>query len=284
MYRPPSVSPDGRWIVLSQTGFDLVLVDVVTHRQVEVPGPGSPVVAWSPDSRHFAYVPEAAGVAELYVYDIQSGRTERLIALEEGGDDAWMVIRDVVWSPDSRYIAFACCFTSIQSDYRGDLVGEIWRLDVSSRQIEAVGVITTSVASNPRLCWAADGRLVVMTELAPVTHCSYTPLRSPVAISPDGVRVARLAPVSWDGSDWSGPSRLSVVEVATEQVLWQQELTINAKAVAWSPDGRHLVLDDELAHSPIWEVEMGDADGLEPILEDGFLLEVVSQWSTQPDS
>jgi len=57
MYRPPQVSPDGRWISLSRTGLDLVLVDVAARTQRKLPRPGAPIVAWSPDSRFFAYGP-----------------------------------------------------------------------------------------------------------------------------------------------------------------------------------------------------------------------------------
>lgn len=278
---PPQVSPDGRWIALSQSGFDLVLVDVTGHAQARLLQPGAAVVAWSPDSCCLAYASGIEGT-ELYLHDIQSNQTERLITIEQEGSE--MGIRDVVWSPDGRYIAFACCFASIHSDDRGDLVGEIRRLEVTSRQIETVGTITATIASSSPLCWTADGQLMTTANPTPAARCSDTPRRSPIVISPDGVRVAKLAPISWDGFDWSGPSRLSVVEMATDQLLWQQELTINATTVAWSPDGRYLLLDDDLAHSPIWRIKVGGTDGLEPVLEEGFLLDVLFQWSIQPAS
>jgi len=277
-YRSPQVSPDGRWIALSQTGLDLILVDVATHMQTRLPGRGAPIVAWSPDSCHFAYAPEPVDGAQLYLYDVRSGQAERLIIIEE--DTSGIGIRDVVWSPDGRFIAFACCFVSAHPEEQGDLVGEIQRFEVATRQTEAVGEIRASVASSQRLCWTADGQLIATTSPAPAAWCSYTPPRSPAAISPDGLWFAKLAPISLGQSDWNGPSRLTVGEVATGQVLWQQELTISAKTVAWSPESQYLLLDDELADSPIWRIRADGTADLEQIVEDGFLLEALFQWSS----
>lgn len=278
IYRPPQVSPDGRWIVLSQTGLDLILVDVVTHARTRLPGRGAPIVAWSPDSCHFAYVPEPVDGAELYLYDIRSGQAKRLIVMEE--DTSGVGIRDVVWSPDGRAIAFACCFASAHPEYRGDLVGEIRRFDVVSRQTEVVGEIRVPVAGSHRLCWTADGQLITTTGPIPDACCSYAPPRSPAAISPDSLRFAELAPIPSGQPDWSGPSHLIVGEIVTGRVLWQQELAINAKTVAWSPDSQYLLLDDDLADSPIWRIEADGTGDLEQIVEDGFLLQVVFIWQS----
>jgi len=278
VYRPPQVSPDGRWIALSQTGLDLILVDVATHTQTRLPRPGAPIVAWSPDSCHFAYAPEPFDGAELYLYDIRSDRTERVVTIEEDGSG--MGIKEVVWSPDGRYIAFACCFVSAHSEHRGDLVGEIRRFEVATQRTDVVGEIRTSVASSPRLCWTADGQLIATTSPAPGAHCSYAPLRSPAAISPDGLRVSDLVPISSDRWEGSGPSRLTVGEVTTGRVLWQRELAISATTVAWSPDGQYLLLDDNSDRSPIWRIKADGTADLEQVVEEGFLLQVFLQWSS----
>lgn len=195
MYRPPQISPDGQWISLSQTGLNLVLVEVATHKQKKLPRPGAPIVAWSPNSRFFAYVPESTtDHNDLYIYDVEAGRAERLLRLKSG---EWGGIRNVVWSPDNRLIAFACCFESQATT--GDATGQIRCIEVASGQMDTVGEIKTTVASGSQLCWTADGH--VTTDPDQGVRCSHR-RRLPIAVSPDGTLSASLSPLSPDDT-WS---------------------------------------------------------------------------------
>ena len=272
-YRPPLVSPDGRWIVLSTTGLDLVLIDVQTRQSIPLPQPGAPVAAWSPDSQAFAYIPESnTPNRDLDIYEIPRGQVNRLLSFEAGeGNNT----RDIVWSPDSRWIAFACCFKSAQTDvYIGQLVGRIQQIEVSSRKVEAVGEITSSVASSSRLCWTAEGKIA----LGQGIRCSYAS-PPPYTLSPDGKQIAALAPVSAEDVSWAGPSLLTVSQTATGKLVWQRRLSAaSIQTVIWSPDGQYLLLDDDREHTPIWRIKADGTNEPEKIMEDGFLLDIVPQW------
>jgi len=271
MYRPPQVSPDGRWISLSRTGLDLVLVNVASHTQKKLPRPGAPIVAWSPDSCFFAYVPESTtDDNDLYLYDVEAGRAERLLRLKSG---EWGDIRNVVWSPDNRFIAFACCFESQATT--GDATGQIRRIEVATGQMDTVGEVKTSVASGSQLCWTVDGHVTVDPDQG--VRCSYR-RRLPIALSPDGTLSASLSPLSPDDAWWTGPSALTVTKASTNEVVWQREMAGNTKKVFWSPDGSYLILDDDGNCSPIWRTKADGTGDVETILEDGFLLDVVLQW------
>jgi len=275
-YRRPQVSPDGQWIVLSQRDLTLILVNAPEHTQTRLPGPGALNVAWSPDSRYLAYVPQSqTDSVVLYLYDIQRGQADRLFNVER---TTGLGIHNVVWSPDNRFIAFDCCFAAPPSGvYTGTLVGEIRSIEISTRQAQTDGKVETSVAGgSDQLCWTADGQ--VTTNPAQGVHCSYTP-PAPYAFSPDGEQLAVLAPLSPDDTWETGSSRLTVSKAATGEILWQREISVAAvQAVAWSPDGQYLLLDDTEIHSPIWRLKTDGTSDLKEIVEDGFFLDIVRQW------
>jgi dipeptidyl aminopeptidase/acylaminoacyl peptidase len=272
-YRPAQVSPNGQWIALSKTGLDIILIDVSTHKQIKLSGPGSPFVAWSPDSQSLAYVSESnTDSSDLYRYDIQLGRLDHLVSLAKGEGNT---TRYVVWSPDGQFIAFACCFEPVQSDvYTGEFIGKIQQIDVATHQVETAGEIKSSVASLARLCWTADGRV----STGHGVRCTYQSLL-PYAQSPDGTQLASLSPLSPDDAGWIGSSLLTISQVATGQILWRRDVRVaNAKVVLWSLDSRYLLLDDAQAHSPIWRITADGTSEFEEIVKDGFLLGQVPQW------
>jgi Tol biopolymer transport system component len=275
---PVQVSPDGRWITfLGQRGR--ILVDVTTRTQIGLPTPHVAIGDWSPDSRHFAYAPESIGNQVLYSYGIEQGQATRLLDLPIVDGEAGGGIRDVVWSPDGRFIGFACCFTIPTDVYTGTLVGQIRQIEVATGQMETVGETQSSVAASSYLCWTADGHLTA--DKSQGIRCSYERSRYP-AVSGDGSKYASLGSSSPDDSSWTGPSRLTVSEAATGEVLWQREISGTLKTVTWSPDGQYLLLDDDLDRSPVWRIRSDGSAELELIIEDGFLLGVILQWCQTP--
>lgn len=275
IYRPPQMSPDGRWVALSRTGRDLVLVNVETGDQKQLPQPGAPFVTWAPDSDRFAYVVETSaesvedGKSALYLYDVTEEKTTRLLQRDK---PAGVGIVRIVWSPDGRQIAFGCCFTS-QAD-SGTRLGQIQKVDVASGQFQTTGEIRSSVGGGaPPLCWTAEGEVVIKHNVAPATavRCSHERLW-PNALSPDGKLVAGLAAAEAEDERWAGPSRLTITQVDTETIVWQRDLPMSAKRITWSSHGRFLLLDDEKPHSPIWRIPADGAAAPEVLVENGYLL------------
>jgi Tol biopolymer transport system component len=276
---PVQVSPDGQWITFLGQRVR-ILVDVTTRTQIGLPMPHAAIGDWSPDSRYFAYAPEPIGSHQvLYSYDIQQGQTTRLLDLPIDDREAGGGIRNVVWSPDGRFIGFACCFTIPTDVYTGTLVGQIRQIEVATGQMETVGETQSSVAASSHLCWTADGHLTA--DKSQGIRCSYERSRYP-AVSGDGSKYASLGPSSPDDSSWTRPSRLTVSEAAMGEVLWQREISGTLKTVTWSPDSQYLLLDDDLDRSPIWHIRSDGSAELEPIIEDGFLLGVIPQWCQTP--
>ncbi|MBC7227323.1 MAG: hypothetical protein H5T61_08825 [Thermoflexales bacterium] len=280
---PVQVSPDGRWLTFlgEHTRF---LIDVRTRTEVglpilhALPAPHAPTGDWSPDSRYFAYGTDEG----LYLYNIQQNGTTRLVDSPMLGR-AEADVREVVWSPDGRFIGFACCFAPAPEEPDA-WVGQVWKLEYATRQMERVGEIRAYVAKSNPLCWTAEGQLAAAEELADGdqdTRCSKLrlaafPLIGPV--SPDGTKQIALGPSSPDDSSWTGPSLLRVVEAATGQVLSQREIPWRVAMVSWSLDGQYLFLDDGEGTSPIWRVRADGRWGLLTVVEDGFLLGVIPQW------
>jgi WD40 repeat protein len=277
--RPPQVSPDGRWIALSQTGYDLLLLDVATAAQQALSPPGALLVAWAPDSQSFAYTPERQSLAHapsdgrIYVYDVQQ-QTGRYVL----DDEAQSNLINLVWSPNGRFIAYSCCFEWGTEPGSSASMGQIRRLDVTTSQSEIVGETWSSVGGgSPALCWTADNRVETVETVVAAVRCSYRGL-SYQATSPDGAHRAWLQAATVEDEHWSGPSVLTVEDVATGEMLWQQQLAENVRAIIWSPDGHYLLLDDGLNTTPIWRIQADGSSELEVVVPNGYLLEVIDAW------
>jgi hypothetical protein len=279
LHRPLQVAPDGRHLIHSRTGRDLLLfrwdrLDVPEA----LPPPGAPRVAWSPDSRYLAYAPDAgvpAPQAGLYLYSLDTGAAQHLLSAAEASD-----IAEIVWSPDGRFLAFACCYAPAEDSESavGVEPGLIRRLEVATGALETVAETTRSVGGGTaRLCWTSDGEVAEEGDVAPyaMVRCSYQ-RPGPIARSADGRYQAILAPLSPDDQFWTGSSRLTVTNTETGEVQWQLDLEINASRIFWSPDGQWLYLDNLQAYSPIWRLPAGSRGELEVIIERGFLLAIVA--------
>ncbi len=274
---PIQVSPDGRWLTFFRERTR-VLIDVTAHTQIGLPMSHATVSDWSPDSRYFAYGTDEG----LYRYDVREGKTTQLVNPPLLGREGGVNVGEVVWSPDGRFVGFACCFAS-PSEEAGASVGQVWELEVATGQVEMVGEIEAYVSRSNPLCWTAEGQLAA--EGTQGVRCSQWGLPAhdtSFSTSPDGAKQAVLGPSSPDDPFWSGPTRLTVSEAATGEVLWQREISGTIRHVTWSPDGQYLLLDDDLDRSPIWRTRSDGSGGLEPIIEDGFLVGVISQWCQPP--
>lgn len=280
-WRPPQVSPDGRWIAFSSTGRNTVLIDVATGVHQQVSGPGAPIFTWSPDSRYFAYSPDSSLTPtsdDLYLYDVQNQQSQHLLQLDK--DDGVGIV-SIVWSPDSRFIAFGCCFTT-DTGNDGTFTGKIQQLEITTGDVEAVGEIWSSIGGgSAELCWTVDGPMMLKSikekeRIDGNLPCSYR-RRSEIR-SPDGNLLASLSPVSSDDEFWTGPSLLTIKMTSTDSVLWQREIEESVRRIAWSSDSQYLLLDNNQNRSPIWRITADGLSELEVIVDDGYLLDVISQW------
>ena len=105
--------------------------------------------AWSPDGRYIAFSALVGGFNDLFVYDLQAERLQRLTT------DAFAEL-DPAWSPDGRRIAFATdrFTTNLQTIVAGDL--RIAVIDVASGDVQQVGGFPDAKNISPQ--WTPDGR------------------------------------------------------------------------------------------------------------------------------
>lgn len=158
-YSPPRVSPDGCWIACSN-GTQLLVASVPAGTQRLVGPPYAGLYDWAPDSGAVAKAtgtPPPERQAEIHIYDPWRDALETAVTPE--GEAA--KIGHLVWSPDSRDLAFSCCFEAVEPyTETGKSVGQVRRLDVGTQQVETVGQIELRVAAGSRLCWTDSGGLI----------------------------------------------------------------------------------------------------------------------------
>lgn len=146
--RLPTWSPDGQsiaWFSDASGEYQLVVSSqdgITSRREIALPGMSFPYMAqWSPDSRKLSFVDTHL---KLWVVDIAAGTARKF-----DGDPHMVPERSMnpVWSPDSRWIAFA---KRLPTYYR-----VIVALDVESgRQVQ----LTDGMADATSPAWDASGK------------------------------------------------------------------------------------------------------------------------------
>jgi Tol biopolymer transport system component len=155
----PAISPDGRWIAfLSERGLfsiDLFVAEASTGKVVRkltstATDPHFSSLqfiysagAWDADSKRIAIATVTSGRPALAIFDAQSGRKERELAVA-GVDE----IFNPTWSPDGR----AICFTGMS---RG--LTDLYLFDLASSTLRA---LTTDPFADLQPAWSPDGRSI----------------------------------------------------------------------------------------------------------------------------
>lgn len=270
----PRVSSDGQWIAFSSNGDQIHIIDLQGQPQESHTMPGSQNYAWSPNSSELAYTIRdlIAEGEQLLVYDVDTGSSLPLMT---------MGIYDVgplVWSPDGQRIAFGCCYDengSNAGESQDVLSGQLRVFDLTTKQVETMGPLFRSIAGGvENFCWTEDNEVTTVNDQLGIDNslfCGEAPDRS---ISPDGQYQFYV----------SGPSELEmdadyqlVIEAAGVE-LWRRELDTGLWPIDWSPDGQYILLDDTQNHSPIWRLPANGTGELEIIVDDGYLLGLVTAW------
>ena len=98
-----SLSPDGRRVAVTARGevFDVPVAAGVTRNISRSPGSNDRGAVWSPDGKYIAWIGDASGETEIYLYDVEKGGEAR--QLTSGGDT---YIRSLQWMPDSKHILY----------------------------------------------------------------------------------------------------------------------------------------------------------------------------------
>lgn len=96
-----SISPDGRRVAVTARGevFDVPVAAGVTRNISRSPGSNDRGAVWSPDGKYIAWIGDASGETEIYLYDVEKGGEARQLT---SGSDTY--IRSLQWMPDSKHI------------------------------------------------------------------------------------------------------------------------------------------------------------------------------------
>lgn len=282
----PSVSPDGRTVVFraernGRTGLwllDLASKNIKQLTQVENPEGYEGNASWSPDSRTIAFtrVAPVAGDASgdfharIRLVDVATGSQRDLGILWTEKSE----MRDPVWTPDGRRMAFVA---ASPASPRG---GRLWIVDASGGKatpFSAEGVTTMAPALAPdgkrvaflardsanRLqVWALD--LSGTTASAPVclthnndvasTRVRWTRDGSSVLFAADG-KLFRVAATGGAPADVPFSAHLTITRPKThlpDVHFADVDQTVKARAflgLALSPDGQHIAA---LALGKLW--------------------------------
>lgn len=98
--RAASVSPDGSRVAVTVRGevFDVPAEKGVTRNISRSPGSNDRSADWSPDGKYIAWIGDASGETEIYLYDVAEGSYKQLTT----GADTY--IRSIQWAPDSKHL------------------------------------------------------------------------------------------------------------------------------------------------------------------------------------
>ena len=146
--RDPAWSPDGKFVSYfsDKSGeYKLVIEDqdgLKPPREIAMPNTGHYYTpSWSPDSKKLLFTDTNLHV---WVVDVESGKAKMV------GEDPWMVPRrtvDPVWSPDSKWVAYAAHLDSL---YRA--------IFVSNAETGVTRQVTDGMADAMWPAWDASGK------------------------------------------------------------------------------------------------------------------------------
>jgi Tol biopolymer transport system component len=158
----PSLSPDGKWLAFwtekDPLSFDLYLANATTGKVVRKVTTGrfdahidnyssyESSIAWSPDSRQFAYVAFAKGKNQLIIADIENRKRQKQIDIPvlDG-------FSSPVWSPNGKSIVVTGVSQG-QSD--------LYEYDLEKKRLQA---ITSDIYSDLQPSFSSDGKLIVFS-------------------------------------------------------------------------------------------------------------------------
>ncbi len=243
-----SVSPDGTRMATASADHRVIVWDVESQRKLlTLYGHESPVysVAWSPKGDRIASGDQRG---RILVWDVGTAKIIRQYMLPSH-------IYAVGWSPDANFLC--------AGNHAGTI--RIWEAE-SGRQVRDLNarIGTRNMGMIRSLSWSRDGKRIAVGEnhlghvqiwdaLAGRLEQSidaHNHVVSDLAWSPDSSRLATISADQrmfvWSASDW------------TKQLSIEPAHDGEARALAWSSDGKALVSGGDDGIVKLWNAESGE--------------------------
>jgi len=138
-----AISPDGNrvaWVQSSETGSAIYVQDLKSpgakpkriSAVSDVHAASEDTIAWSPDSKHLAFLSdvEGEGQSNFYVANVEGGSARKLTSLKG-------YLADPAWAPDQKTLAFL--FTENAPRVAGPLMPMVPELESSIRRFTNSG-------------------------------------------------------------------------------------------------------------------------------------------------
>jgi tricorn protease len=140
------VSPDGKRAVFSARGdvFTVPAKDGNTRNLTSSSGANDHNPHWSPDGRKIVMISDESGEEELYLYSLDSKKTERLTT------DGYCHKYGPLWSPDSKKLVFS------------DKELKLYYVDVATKAIKQIDKATRNEIRD--FVWSPDSRYLAYTK------------------------------------------------------------------------------------------------------------------------
>ena len=244
---PARLSPDGQWLLVPTPERGTWLISMAggaTPRKLD----GRLSFTWSPDSRRIAFQRQGA----IYIQDVVAG-TDPVLVFQSSEAELYYP----TWSPSGDSpgsIAAYSCMSDICA---------VWLVDVASGNARELGHIAPlpMMTTPDMIQWTADGAAVLVqgwqgTLAFPVQGGGPQPLAGVWydrhgTPSPDGLLEAwtEAAPEA----DFS--TRLVVARVGTEHRFAYNLTFEQIQRLAWTNDGRRLLIEDYAGRERLWAVD-----------------------------
>jgi hypothetical protein len=219
-YSYPVLSPDGRWLALTESdeGETLVhIVDTVSGEGVRFPTPNPGPPEWAPDSRRVA----VATTNGLFIADTEGNG----LYADQSWPDAWPYWRYFTWSPDGQHMALATREGFYILDKTGKTVAS--RLSADGEQLNGEcwgGSYRTGPIEYP---WSPDSRKVAAIGPASVVVLAVDGSRHEIALpelaTVNEVMSRHLGGWAGDSIVLHGPGTPGAIEVSMTGWAWGTE-------------------------------------------------------------